>query len=103
MKYRCPYCEKQTFSFLRKATTGGMASKGKACPECGKHAVHGFKSTISRTILLSIVLIFIIANSLREFVDPLICILLFIGVYLFCMIINGLFFELEQNNRKDIK
>lgn len=102
-KYKCPYCENDTFSFFQKMTAGGMASKGKACPKCGKHAVHGFQSTIFRTILLGVVLVFFIINYKFEFIDPYICLIIFIIAYLICMLANGFYFELTENNRRDIR
>lgn len=102
-KYKCPYCENESFTFISKMTAGGMASKGKACPKCGKHAVHGMKSTIFRTVVLGIVFIFFIINYFNMFVDPIICFGILVIAYLLCMVVNGFYFELTENNRKDIR
>ncbi|MDO5560045.1 MAG: hypothetical protein Q4F95_10665 [Oscillospiraceae bacterium] len=102
MKYRCPYCGEKTFSLWAKMTTGGMASKGKSCPKCGMHAVHGLKANLLRTILTTIVLILIIVDYFKMFADPWIMVVLFIGVNIICWLANGFIFDLDKNNRKDI-
>ncbi|MBR6599330.1 MAG: hypothetical protein IKK88_03420 [Oscillospiraceae bacterium] len=102
MKYKCPYCEKNTFTLIQKIFTGGMTSKGRACPECGKHAVHGMKANIFRSVMNLIPLIFFMVNYFKQYVSFAVCLAIFIGVNIFCMIINGLFFDLDYNNRKDL-
>ncbi len=80
-----------------------MASKGQVCPKCGKHAVHGFKSTIFRTVIMAIAFIFILINYFSSRTNVVLCAEVLIGAFLICKIVNGLFFELEENNRKDVR
>ncbi len=101
-KYRCPYCKENTFSFWSKLTAGGMASKGKVCPECGKRAVHGLYSTIFRSVLMAAVAIFILLNCYCFYVSKVTCLIVLIAGYLICKLANGFVFELEINNRKDL-
>lgn len=98
-KYKCPYCEHNSFSLLKKMFTGGMTSKGTACPECGKHAVHGVKATVFNTIVMTAAFIFILINFNSRFE---ICLCVLAGAWVLCRIVNGLFFELSENIRRDV-
>ncbi len=109
MKYECPYCGKKTFSIWQKIIAGGMTAKGVKCSECGHHAVHGLKSTIYKTVVMTAVLVFCMVNAIKaysgtEIISVEECAVLLVGVYLiFCKLINGILFNLYENNRKDIK
>lgn len=109
MKYKCPYCGNKSFSLWQKILAGGMTSKGVKCPSCGHHAVHGMKSTIYKTVVMTVVLVFCVINSVKAYSGtPLIsveaCAVLLVGVYIvFCKLINGLLFDLDTNNRMDIR
>lgn len=102
-KYKCPYCENNSFSFFTKMFAGGMASKGVECPKCGKHAVHGIKSTICSTVLMAAAFIFILINYNSSRPDMLLCICVLAAAYLICRLANGLFFDLTENNRRDVR
>lgn len=102
MKYKCPYCEKKTFTLVQKMFTGGMTSKGRACPECGNHAVHGMKANIFRTVMNFIPFVFFLINYFKGYVDLLGCVAIFLIANIICIIVNGLFFDLDYNNRKDL-
>lgn len=102
-KYKCPYCENESFSLISKMFTGGWTSKGTACPLCGKHAVHGVQATVINTVIMSAALIFIIVNYKSSDPNIPVCFAVLAGAYLICRVINGLFFELTLNNRRDFK
>lgn len=102
-KYKCPYCENNSFSLFAKMFTGGMASRGTACPECGKHAVHGMKSTILNTIIMAAAFVYILISYKSGTPDMILCIGVLAAAYLVCRIANGLFFELTENNRRDLR
>lgn len=101
-KYKCPYCKENTFSFWSKMMAGGMASKGKVCPGCGRRAVHGLYSTIFRSVIMAVVTVFIFFNCYCFYASRTTCLIVLIAGYLIGKLFNGLFFELEVNNRKDM-
>lgn len=109
MKYKCPYCGKKSFSLWQKIIAGGMTAKGVKCPECGHHAVHGLKSTIYKTVVMTIVLVFCMVNAVKTYSGTAIisveaCAVILVGAYLiFCKLINGIVFDLFENNRKDYR
>lgn len=51
MKHICPHCGQKAFTPIQKALCGGMSSKGKPCPECGRRCVNGKASLIVNTVL----------------------------------------------------
>jgi DNA-directed RNA polymerase subunit RPC12/RpoP len=102
-KYKCPYCEKEAYSFFSKMMAGGMASKGVKCPSCGKHSVHGIESTVFRTVVMAVALTFMLVNYFGKSADVVLCLIVFAAAFLICKIANGLFFELTENNRRDIR
>ena len=102
-KYKCPYCENDSYSFFSKMFAGGMASRGTACPKCGKHAVHGMKSTIFSTVMMALALIFIIINYNSASPSIELCLCVLAGAFLICKIANALFFPLTENNRRDVR
>lgn len=102
-KYKCPYCGKSTFSVWRKLITGGMTSKGQACPECGRHAVHGMKANIFRIVIMVAVLVFIMINYFSSSPDMYLCMGVFASSLILSHIICVLLFELEENNRRDVR
>ena len=63
MKYTCPYCGKKSYSFLAKMFAGNMNASGRACPECGRHSVHGLDSTIFSTALMLAVFVYLIVAA----------------------------------------
>ncbi len=101
-KYKCPYCENESFSFVQKMFAGGITSSGTACPVCGKHAVHGTASTMVSTVIMLAAFVFIIINFRSGHPDFLLSLGVFAGAFLFSRLINGLFFSLTQNIRRDI-
>jgi len=109
MNSKCPYCGKKTFPFWKRIMAGGMASKGVACSECGRHAVHGMKSTVFRTVVSAVTLGVIALDMMeikegRGFLSKTECVVLFLGtLIIFGKLLNGMIFGLEENNRKDIK
>lgn len=102
-KYKCPYCENNSYTFAAKMLAGGMASRGKECPKCGKHSVHGMKSTIFSTVMMAAAFVFILINFNSSRPDMLLCIGVLAGAFAVCKIANGLFFELTENNRRDVR
>ena len=102
MKYTCPYCGKKTYSFLAKMFAGNMNASGRACPECGRHSVHGLDSTIFSTALMLAVFVYLIVCIRRGQFNYLFCIGLFAGAYFISRLADGLFFKLAKNNRIDV-
>jgi len=109
MSSKCPYCGKNTFPFWKRIMTGGMASKGTACSECGRHAVHGMRSTVFKTVC-SVVTLGVIALDMMEikegrgFLSKEECVILFlVSLVVLGKVVNGIVFGLEENNRKDVK
>lgn len=102
-KFKCPYCKNESFSLAARMFTGGMASKGRACPDCGKHAVHGMKATVTDTVIMAAAFVFIFINYRSSTPDIVMCLIVLAVAYLVCRIINGLFFELTENNRRDVR
>ena len=109
MKFKCPYCGNKTFSIWHKIIAGGMTAKGVKCPECGRHAVHGLKSTIFKSVVMAVTLVLLMINAVMIYAGTAVftdvqCIVMFAVVYVvFCKLINGIVFDLAENNRKDIK
>ena len=101
-KYECPYCHEKSFSFFQKLIAGGMTSKGVVCKNCGKHCVHGLKSTIFNSIIMGIALIYIIVVKATDFGSVTSAIIVFLAAVVIGRLFNAFACELEKNNRNDL-
>ncbi len=99
-KYTCPYCGNKSFSLVLKLRTGGMTSRGTACPDCGKHAVHGWGATAADTVIMAAAFIYILVNY--HTIQITFAAVLVILAFVLSRVVNALFFRLAENNRRDI-
>ncbi len=65
--YNCPHCGEKSFTPLTKAMAGGLNSKGKVCPSCGRRCCNGQASTIFNAVVYLIAFVGVILFYL--FVD----------------------------------
>ncbi len=101
-KYECPYCHKESFTLFQKFIAGGMTSKGVVCQNCGKHCVHGLKSTIFNSIVMGIALIYTIVVFVTDFGTTLSAFIVIVSAWLIGRIFNALLCDLDKNNRNDL-
>ena len=81
---------------------GASIKPHRACPECGRHSVHGLDSTIFSTALMLAVFVYLIVCIRRGQFNYLFCLGLFAGAYFIARLADGLFFKLAKNNRIDV-
>ncbi len=101
-KYKCPYCNKESFTLWQKFIAGGMTSKGVVCQVCGKHCVHGLKSTIFNSVVMGIALIYTIIVFATDYGTNLSAIIVVVSAFLIGKIFNALVCDLDKNNRNDL-
>ncbi len=99
--YTCPHCGEKSFTPITKLSCGSMRSKGRACPACGRRCVNGRQSTLFRTILGAVMLIFILYQYFMV-EDCTVPMLIAIGSYLIVSsAADMVFFPLEKAIRLD--
>lgn len=101
-KYKCPYCQENTYTLVDKILVRGMASKGRVCPKCGKRSVTGLKATIFKSVLLGLVFIAILYSYISKSSNFIYLIIGFFTALVLSKIFDILFCEFEKNNRLDV-
>ncbi|MBE6860730.1 MAG: hypothetical protein IKL31_00245 [Ruminococcus sp.] len=100
--YNCPNCGQKTFNPFTKAMAGQLNSKGKACPNCGKHITNGTAASVFSAIFSVLMFILVVATYLLELpYDAFIIIGAIVAIILVPKIVNAFFFKMEPTRRKD--
>jgi len=103
MKYKCPHCEKDTFSPILKMRCGGMTSYGKPCPECGRRCVNGKTALIANSIfsVLGLIAILYCYFTSRSFIDVLLTgIIPFVSTVIMRLLVNMFIGELVPSIKR---
>lgn len=101
--YNCPNCGEKTFNPLTKALAGQLNSKGKACPNCGKHITNGTAASVFNAIYSIGIFVLVVATYLLELpYDWVIIICAIASLLIVPRIVNAFFFKMELTRRKDV-
>lgn len=103
--YECPHCGEKSFNPLTKAMAGGLNSRGKVCPSCGRRCCNGKVSTIFSSIVYVIGLVGVILSYLfinNDITAYIVMAASIIGAFVICKIFDAFFMPLTKVIRNDV-